>query len=84
VNSQRTADRVAELGSPYSVVLRKDLDTVCQARALHWHYQLQIKMMDVNSAFPGQQRPWQKDPEMATSPAHFERLLHSVLRQVVL
>ena len=34
IHEMRTADRVAELGSPYSVVLRKGLDTVCQARAL--------------------------------------------------
>ena len=50
VNSQRTANRVAELAGSYGIVLRKHLDAVRQARALHRHSQPQSKIMDVDSA----------------------------------
>ena len=84
MNSQRTANRVAELASSYGIVLGKHLDAVCQARTLDWHSQSRSKIMDEDSALFSKQRRCQKDPKMAASPAHLQRRFHLVLCKVVL
>ena len=84
VDSQRTANGVAKLSGSDGVVLRKHLDALGQARALHRHSQPQSKIMDVDSALLGQQGRCQEDPKMPTALAHLQRRLHLVLCQVVL
>src|SRR5664280_3870846 len=54
VNSQRSTNRVAKLAGANGIMLRKDLDALCQARTLHRHSQFPGKIMDVDSAVPRQ------------------------------
>ena len=84
VDSQRTADGVAKVPGADGVVLGKHLDPVGQTRALYRHTQPQCKIMDVDSAFSGQQGRCQEDPKMPSALAHFQRRFHSILNQVVL
>ena len=84
VDSQRSADGVAKLSGADGVVLGKHFDPVGQTRALYRYSQPQCKIMDVDSAFSGQQGRCQEDPKMPTALAHFQRRFHSILNQVVL
>ena len=84
VDSQRTPDGAAELSRAYGVVLGKHLDAVGKTHAFHRNAQLHGQIVDINSAFSGQQRRCQEDPKMPTASAHLQRRLHSVLCQVVL
>ena len=66
VDSQRTPDGAAELSRAYGVVLGKHLDAVGKTHAFHRNAQLHGQIVDINSAFSGQQRRCQEDPKMPT------------------